>query len=1099
MKEIKIENFIYFVEDHEFENKYIEKYCNLIMYKELDQLERLLGLINDICTDLKLNKILIINPTHGGYLPHNLCKNFEVNVMFDQKYTNHYNNFIKNYECFKNISLVNNFEKNYYIVISDNDINIFKCKFPNFIFISMQKLFVYPHVYTLKDSEYSIYIPDNHYISFFDNFYYYINNNKILNYDNLINLCIMVKDAGDQFRDVLEKNLSFINRWTILDTGSTDNTIKIIEEVLSCKKGKLYKEPFINFRDSRNRLLDLAGTNCKYTIMLDDTYIIQGGDILEFLKTTRSDQFSDSFAIFLKSFDVEYASNRILKTNRKLRYLYKIHEVIDPNNNKQIIIPIDDGYILDKHDEYMQGRTNSRKSLDIELLNEELFDDPKNSRTHYYLGQTFNLLEQFELAYYWFDQRVNHTNKGFEQERVDAAFERARLANFKLNKDWNFCEKLYKEAYELDKSRPDSLYFIGIHYYMNNNNKLAYEYFKKAFEIGYPIHCQYSLKPTLSFHFLPKFLSFICYEMEDYILGEKAAYLFLQKNDKNGEEYEKIMDWYLIYKNLNKYTGPKKITNIPCEKPIFCLLADGNFNKWSGSSINKEGVGGSETFIIEIARHIQKNGIFQVYVFCKCDKVENFEGVLYTPIDQYFKFINTTKVHTCIISRYPEYLPLTYKGFCENIFLSLHDVSRCGIIIMDQKLKNVLCLSEWHYEEFTQKYEVLKHKTIPFYYGINIPNSVCNKIPYKFIYSSFPNRGLINLLEMWPIIYQRQPLASLHIYSDVDGEWVNTVSKEMMQKIKTILKNISHMNIYYHGWVNKSILSESWKTADIWLYPCIFEETFCLTAMEAAINKSLVITNDLAALKNTVNGGIMIPGEINDDWKNKALHEIFIYFDNRDNEIYKNLINQNYLWASKYTWEDRAKKLQNYIINNFRGSIDEYLSYNKFLIKNDNNFLLKIKQIFSNYTQKIKILQIGNPILPIYDFLHIIPNSNRLVLIDWDHDIKYQSDTKNFHSDEILQVIEGCTLSFLRNMLINNETYNLIYIDISKYLEYDLYIILFMCYHILCDNGIIIVDKFKMKENNNLYKCIENLHKKYYKNIKNENNQNFIFLTKNMS
>jgi len=83
-------------------------------------------------------------------------------------------------------------------------------------------------------------------------------------------------------------------------------------------------------------------------------------------------------------------------------------------------------------------------------------------------------------------------------------------------------------------------------------------------------------------------------------------------------------------------------------------------------------------------------------------------------------------------------------------------------------------------------------------------------------------------------------------------------------------------------------------------------------------------------------------------------------------------------------------------------------------------------------------------------------------------------------------------------MLINNETYNLIYIDISKYLEYDLQIILFICYNILCDNGIIIVDKLKMKDNNNLYKCIENLHKKYYKNIKNENNQNFIFLTKNM-
>ena len=44
---------------------------------------------------------------------------------------------------------------------------------------------------------------------------------------------------------------------------------------------------------------------------------------------------------------------------------------------------------------------------------------------------------------------------------------------------------------------------------------------KKAFEIGYPIHCQYSLKPTLSYYFLPKFLAPLCYENEDFIYVEE--------------------------------------------------------------------------------------------------------------------------------------------------------------------------------------------------------------------------------------------------------------------------------------------------------------------------------------------------------------------------------------------------------------------------------------------------------------------------------------------------------------------------------------------------------------------------------------------------
>jgi glycosyltransferase involved in cell wall biosynthesis len=118
----------------------------------------------------------------------------------------------------------------------------------------------------------------------------------------------MVKNGGSQFYDMLLKNMPLIDRWTILDTGSTDNTISIIDELLiNKKKGNLYQEPFINFRDSRNRLLDLAGKDCKYILMLDDTYTING-DLRAFLNEVRDDQLADSFTMYIKSDDVEYGS-----------------------------------------------------------------------------------------------------------------------------------------------------------------------------------------------------------------------------------------------------------------------------------------------------------------------------------------------------------------------------------------------------------------------------------------------------------------------------------------------------------------------------------------------------------------------------------------------------------------------------------------------------------------------------------------------------------------------------------------------------------------------------------------------------------------------
>lgn len=43
--------------------------------------------------------------------------------------------------------------------------------------------------------------------------------------------------AEAQFENMLTKNLNIIDRWTILDTGSTDETLEIINRVLIGKKG----------------------------------------------------------------------------------------------------------------------------------------------------------------------------------------------------------------------------------------------------------------------------------------------------------------------------------------------------------------------------------------------------------------------------------------------------------------------------------------------------------------------------------------------------------------------------------------------------------------------------------------------------------------------------------------------------------------------------------------------------------------------------------------------------------------------------------------------------------------------------------------------
>jgi tetratricopeptide (TPR) repeat protein len=922
IKDISINNEMFRVNEDEYNKINHAEYSNLRILDSLGFHERLISLLTEISSiypqkvSVRMNHV-----THGGFIPIK-CSPFFQSIYI--RHNHHFSNITYNAQQYlknqSNLFLLND------IVPPVDDWFDIHWDHPNDnILISLNSSLPVDHYVRYELSNLStewtpqptlyIYVSKPMHDSFHKHFYYYINNH-ILDYDNLIHLCVMVKNGGAQFETMLKKNMPIVDRWTILDTGSTDQTIEMIHNTLvGTKKGELYQEPFVNFKVSRNRCLDLAGKSCKFIIMLDDTYVVNG-DLRRFLNIVRGDQFSTSFTLFIQSDDTEYGSNRIIKSDSGLRYIYRIHEVITDKENRNVVIPSNSAKIIDGRFDYMEERTMKRKELDLKLLYEEVEEDPSNPRSYYYLAQTYNLLENYEKAFEFFMKRCEFINSGFLQERVDAAFEAARIANFKLNKPWNECLQLYERAFKIDESRPESQYFIGIHYFLENNYFKAYHYFKKAFEIGYPSHCQYSLKPTLSFHFLPKFLARTCYSIPDYPLGEQASLFFLQNNPSSAEDYSEIASWYKIYQYLNKYNNNSYIIPKKSNKPLFVFVADGGFHPWSGTNILTTGVGGSETYIIEMARYIQKSGHFDVIVFCNCNQNEIFENVQYKHLNEYFSFINENCVHTCIISRYSEYLPVTYKGLAENVYLVVHDLTPSGNVIpIDSKLRHIFCLTEWHVEYMKERFSSLSPYLVPFYYGIDtqrfLNKNKIQKNSYQFIYSSFPNRGLLPLLQMWPHIYQNYPQASLHIYSDVNGKWVNEVAPDHMREIRNLLVKYQNKNIVYHGWVDKQTLANAWHTADIWFYPCIFMETFCLTALEAATTKTLAITNDLAALQNTVgNRGVVIKGDpMTTQWQTDALQQLFYYMDPLHQEEKRQLINSNYEWAEKLTWKNQADRL----------------------------------------------------------------------------------------------------------------------------------------------------------------------------------------------
>ena len=62
--------------------------------------------------------------------------------------------------------------------------------------------------------------------------------------NNLLELVMIVKNSGDILKDCLSINKKYIDHWTILDTGSSDNTVSNIKEELKDIPGNLYIEEF---------------------------------------------------------------------------------------------------------------------------------------------------------------------------------------------------------------------------------------------------------------------------------------------------------------------------------------------------------------------------------------------------------------------------------------------------------------------------------------------------------------------------------------------------------------------------------------------------------------------------------------------------------------------------------------------------------------------------------------------------------------------------------------------------------------------------------------------------------------------------------------
>lgn len=139
-------------------------------------------------------------------------------------------------------------------------------------------------------------------------------------------------------------------------------------------------------------------------------------------------------------------------------------------------------------------------------------------------------------------------------------------------------------------------------------------------------------------------------------------------------------------------------------------------------------------------------------------------------------------------------------------------------------------------------------------------NEPIEKVSHRCIFTSMPDRGLMELHAAWVRIVAEVPDASLVITSDW-RLWAEWQTEEAVRTYR--LSWARHPNVEYRAAIKRSELVKVQMSADLHLYPNIYDELFCIAVAESQVAGAFPVTSDVGALATT-NMGRVIHGHPQD-------------------------------------------------------------------------------------------------------------------------------------------------------------------------------------------------------------------------------------------
>jgi glycosyltransferase involved in cell wall biosynthesis len=743
----------------------------------------------------------------------------------------------------------------------------------------------------------------------------------------MISLAIIARDNEHILPRLLESVKGVFDEIIVVDTGSTDKT----KEVAESYGAKVFDFEWVDdFSAARN----FAYSKCTgdWVMWLDtDDSVINAKEIPKLVEQIDSDTKMGAIVMPYK-YIVDSGGNDLapqyrIRLTRAGEYQWKgaCHEDLIQNRRLNSVASEDVTIMHHAEESDSQSKLERNKRILEKALDKEKKAKNVDARTVLYYAHTLFGLRDWETARDAYEIYVSMS--GWEEDLY--------LATWRLG----MCEReagnysgsleAIRSAWTIEPQAPEayiqlSLTFLAMKMY---EKAISAASAAQSMDVNYK---RLTVSFPMEYVWNPLIVQAQAYTELNRYEDALVAYKKLKESNYNGETLDEIIEeieqtvendkkvkaiveGFDSAKDKQKYydTIPLELRTYPSIIRLrqtfdvkkessgkdVVIMCGNAYEEWSPKSL-ETGIGGSEEAVIHMSRELHNKG-YNVTVYNTITETQVFDGVTYSP---WWEYNPSDKQDIFIGWRYEQLFDTDINA--DKRYLWLHDVVSPYEYTPERlsRIDKILVLSEYHRSNLVH---IPDDKFFITSNGVDLSffDQKVKRDPHNMVYTSSYDRGLEQLLEMWPEIKKIDPLATLDVYygwGNFDQRYRDNPER-MAWKAK-ILEMLEQEGVKDHGRVSHSEIAKAMLRANVWAYPTTWFETNCITGLKAQIAGAIPVVMNVGALEETVEFGAKVDGgsktqEGKEKWL-AAFSDVYYNADDYDRKNMMKVMRQKYSWQS---------------------------------------------------------------------------------------------------------------------------------------------------------------------------------------------------------